>query len=66
MGDWIKKTRSSSNLLTAEDKGWRMVKELDFEAEKKGIKIKYLSNFVFLSYGHFPARNESKSTIATK
>ena len=34
----LKKTRSSSNLLTAEDKGWRMVKELDFEAEKKALK----------------------------
>ena len=40
-----------------------MVKELDFEAEKNRKKI---SNFVFLSYGHFPARNGSKSTIATK
>ena len=42
-----------------------MVKELDLEAGKKTYKNQ-ISNFVFLSYGHFPARNESKSTIKTK
>jgi hypothetical protein len=41
-----------------------MVKEWDFEAEKRIEKIK-ISNFAFMVYDHFPARNGSKSTIAT-
>ena len=35
--------------------------ERDFKAEKNQNKCKnQMSNFVFMSYGHFPARNESK------
>ena len=43
-----------------------MVKELNFEAEKfKHIEIEKIkiSNFSFMTYGHFPARNRSKSMI---
>jgi hypothetical protein len=36
-----------------------MVKEQNFEAEKNQS-----SNIGFMSYGHFPARNGSKSTIS--
>ena len=54
-----------------EVKGSRMVKEQDFEAEKKiqnpnKCKTIQISNFTFMSYGHFLARNGSKSTIKTQ
>jgi hypothetical protein len=50
-----------------EVKGCRMVKKWDIEAERKiQINVKnQISNFVFISYSHFPARNGSKSTITT-
>ena len=48
-------------------KGGRMVKKWDIEAERKiQINIRnQISNFVFMSYSHFPAINGSKSTITT-
>ena len=44
-----------------------MVKDREFEAEKD-LKCQFykLFNFAFMSYGHFPARNGSKSTIDTQ
>ena len=50
-----------------EVKGGRMVKKWDIEAERKiQINVKNrISNFVFMSYSHFPTRNGSKSTITT-
>jgi hypothetical protein len=40
-----------------------MVKEWKFEAEKTQNKCK---NFGSMSYGHFPARKGSKSTITSQ
>jgi hypothetical protein len=44
-----------------------MVKERDFEAEKNQNKCKKIKHpTLVLSYGHFPARSGSKSTITSQ
>jgi hypothetical protein len=44
-----------------------MIKEQDFVTRKiKRMKLNQIYNFVCMCYGHFPAKNESKSTIATQ
>jgi hypothetical protein len=48
--------------VDAEAEGGHLVKEADFEAEKRE-KSKKLANFAFMCYGSFPKRNALKLTF---